>query len=110
MLKSGVFKCSAPSASGLKLLQQNSNDQNDLNLENGTPEKQDFMFFERRRASRILTLTGVDAGAGRRDPKLRLDELWDESDESGDDGALCRVGQADEEEGHIAQDPHCSFW
>lgn len=56
-----------------------------------------------------VSLTSVDAGAGCRNPKLRFDEFWNESDESGDDGALCRVGQADEEEGHIAQDPHCSF-
>lgn len=54
-------------------------------------------------------LTGVDAGAGGRDAKLRLDELWDEGDERGDYGALCRVGQADEQEGHVAEDPHCCF-
>lgn len=57
----------------------------------------------------INKLTGVDARAGGRDPKLRLDELGDEGDESGDDGAFRRVGQADEEEGHVAEDPHSGF-
>lgn len=56
-----------------------------------------------------MQLTGVDAGAGGRDAKLRLDELGDEGDESGDDGAFGRVGQADEQEGHVAEDPHCCF-
>lgn len=54
-------------------------------------------------------LTSVDAGIGGRDPELGLDEFGDESDESGDDGAFCRVGEADEEEGHVAEDPHGSF-
>lgn len=54
-------------------------------------------------------LTGVDAGAGRRNAKLWLNELWDEGDESGYYCALCRVGQADEQEGHVAEDPHCCF-
>lgn len=50
--------------------------------------------------------TCVDAGVGGRDPELRLDEFGDEGDESGDDGALGRVGEAHEQEGHVAQDPH----
>lgn len=54
-------------------------------------------------------LTGVDAGAGGRDAKLRLDELWDEGDEGGHDGALRRVGQTDEQEGDVAEDPHGCF-
>lgn len=57
----------------------------------------------------VLQLTGVDAGVGGRDPELRLDEFGDEGDEGGDDGALRRVGQADEDEGHVAEDPHRSF-
>lgn len=56
-----------------------------------------------------IRLTGVDAGAGGRDAELRLDELWDEGDESGDDGAFCRVRQTDEQEGHVAEDPHRRF-
>lgn len=36
---------------------------------------------------------------------MRLDKLGNERDEGGDDGALCGVGQADEEEGHVAEDP-----
>jgi len=54
-------------------------------------------------------LTGVDAGAGGRDAELGLDELGDEGDERRDDGAFCRVGEADEQEGHVAEDPHCRF-
>ncbi len=57
----------------------------------------------------VIQLTGVDAGTGGRDAKLRLDELGDEGDESGDYGAFCRVGQADEQEGHVAEDPHGCF-
>ena len=57
----------------------------------------------------VFQLTRVDAGIGCRDPKLGLDELGDEGDERSDDGALRRVGQADEQEGHVAEDPHCSF-
>ena len=56
-----------------------------------------------------LQLTRVDAGAGGRDAELGLDELRDEGDESGDDGAFCRVGQADKQEGHVAEDPHGGF-
>lgn len=56
-----------------------------------------------------MWLTGVDAGAGGRDAELRLDELGDEGDERGDDGAFCRVGEADEQEGHVAEDPHGCF-
>lgn len=57
----------------------------------------------------LRELTGVDAGAGGRDAKLRLDELWDEGDEGGHDGALRRVGQTDEQEGDVAEDPHGCF-
>lgn len=57
----------------------------------------------------VIELTGVDAGAGGWDAKLRLDKLGDEGDERCDDGALCRVGQTDEQEGHVAENPHCSF-
>lgn len=57
----------------------------------------------------VIQLTGVDAGARGRDAELRLDELGDEGDECGDYGAFCRVGEADEQEGHVAQDPHCCF-
>lgn len=57
----------------------------------------------------MAELTCVDASAGGRDPKLRLDELGDEGDEGGDDGALSRVGEADEEEGDVAEDPHRSL-
>lgn len=53
--------------------------------------------------------TCVDAGVGGRDPELRLDELGDKGDESGDYGALSRVGQTDKQEGHVAQDPHGSL-
>lgn len=56
-----------------------------------------------------MQLTGVDAGIGGRDAKLRLDEFGDEGDESSDDGAFRCVGQADEQEGHIAEDPHRCF-
>lgn len=56
-----------------------------------------------------IRLTGVDAGAGCWDAELRLDELGDEGDESGDDGAFCRVRQTDEQEGHVAEDPHRRF-
>lgn len=58
---------------------------------------------------RVIRLTSVNASIGGWDPKLRLDELGDESDEGSDDGALCCVGQADEQEGHIAEDPDRSF-
>lgn len=57
----------------------------------------------------LRELTGVDAGAGGRDAKLRLDELWDERDEGGHDGALRCVGQTDEQEGDVAEDPHGCF-
>lgn len=57
----------------------------------------------------MIQLTSVDAGVGSRDAKLRLDELGDEGDESGDNGAFGRVRQTDEQEGHIAEDPHCCF-
>lgn len=57
----------------------------------------------------VIQLTGVDACTGGRDSKLRLDKFGDESDESRDDGAFRRVGQADEQEGHITEDPHCGF-
>ena len=50
-------------------------------------------------------LTGVYAGVGGGDTELWLNELGDEGDEGGDDGALRRVGQADEQEGHVAEDP-----
>lgn len=50
-------------------------------------------------------LTGVYAGVGGGDTKLWLDKLGNEGDEGGDDGTLCRVGQADEQEGHVAEDP-----
>jgi len=49
--------------------------------------------------------TGVYAGVGGGDTKLWLYKLGDEGDEGGDDGTLCRVGQADEQEGHVAEDP-----
>lgn len=54
-------------------------------------------------------LTGVDAGAGGRDAELGLDEFRDEGDESGYYGAFSRVGEADEQEGDVAEDPHRSF-
>lgn len=54
---------------------------------------------------RSAALTCVYAGVGGRDAELRLDKLGNERDEGGDDGALRRVGQADEEEGHVAEDP-----
>lgn len=54
-------------------------------------------------------LTSVDAGVGGRDAKLRFNKFGDEGDEGRDDGALCRVGQADEQEGHVAEDPQRRF-
>lgn len=59
--------------------------------------------------SSAALLTCVDAGAGGRDAKLGLDELGDEGDEGGYYGALRRVGEADEEEGDVAEDPHRSL-
>ena len=53
------------------------------------------------------TLTSVYAGVGGRDTKLWLNKLGNEGDEGGDDGTLCRVGQADKQEGHVAEDPQC---
>lgn len=50
-------------------------------------------------------LTSVNAGVGGWNTKLWLDKLWNEGDEGGDDGTLCRVGQADKQEGHVAEDP-----
>lgn len=67
--------------------------------------------YLKQKASKLLlrrrnaALTCVYAGVGGRDAELRLDELGDERDEGGDDGALRGVGQADEEEGHVAEDP-----
>lgn len=54
---------------------------------------------------RSAALTCVYAGVGGRDAELRLDKLGNERDEGGDDGALGGVGQTDEEEGHVAEDP-----
>lgn len=54
---------------------------------------------------RNAALTCVYAGVGGRDAKLRLDKLGNERDEGGDDGALRGIGQTDEEEGHVAEDP-----
>lgn len=51
------------------------------------------------------TLTSIYAGVGGGDTKLWLNKLGDEGDEGGDDGTLCCVGQADEQEGHVAEDP-----
>lgn len=62
-----------------------------------------------RRGDSELLLTSVDAGAGGWNSKLRLDEFWDEGDESGHDRTFSRVGEADKQEGYIAEDPHCSF-
>lgn len=50
-------------------------------------------------------LTSVDAGVGGWDTELWLNKLWNEGDEGGDDGTLRRVGQADKQEGHVAEDP-----
>lgn len=36
---------------------------------------------------------------------MRLDEFGDEGDEGGDDGGLGRVGEADKQEGPVAEDP-----
>lgn len=55
------------------------------------------------------TLTSVYAGVGGRDPKLGFNKFGDEGDEGRDDGALCSVGQADEQEGHVAEDLQCCF-
>lgn len=57
----------------------------------------------------VIQLTSVDAGAGGWDTKLRLNELGDEGDEGGDDGALRRVGQTDKQKGHVAENPNGSF-
>lgn len=54
-----------------------------------------------------MGLTCVYAGVGGGDAELRLDKLGNERDEGGDDGALRGVGQTDEEEGHVAEDPQC---
>lgn len=54
-----------------------------------------------------MGLTCVYAGVGGWDAELRLDKLGNERDEGGDDGALRGVGQTDEEEGHVAEDPQC---
>lgn len=50
-------------------------------------------------------LTGVYAGVGGGDTELRFDKFGNEGDEGGDDSALCRVGQTDKQEGHVAEDP-----
>lgn len=55
-------------------------------------------------------LTSVYAGVGGGNTKLGFDELGNEGDEGGDDGTFCRVGQADEQEGHVAEDPQRCLW
>lgn len=57
--------------------------------------------------NKVWRLTSVYASIGSRNTKLWLNEFWDEGDKGGDDGTLCRVGEADEEEGHVAEDPQC---
>lgn len=52
-------------------------------------------------------LTGVNTGVGGGDAELWLNEFGDEGDEGCDNGALGRVGQTDEQEGHVAEDPQC---
>lgn len=57
----------------------------------------------------VWMLTGVDAGAGCRNPKLRLYELGDEGDEGCDDGAFRCVRQAHEQKRDVAQDTQSCF-
>lgn len=70
-------------------------------------EKLEFLFCNSH--FKLHKLACVYAGLGCRDAKLGFNKLGNEGDERCDDGTLSCVGQADEQEGHVAEDPQSSL-
>lgn len=56
-----------------------------------------------------VRFTCVYAGVGGRNAELGLNEFGNEGDEGCDDGTLSCVGQADEQERHVAEDSQRSL-